>query len=41
LSAWTVAYATDQKKKGERLASIGEATQTTSVHAEPADHEDR
>jgi hypothetical protein len=48
LSAWTVAYGTHHKKKGERLAAVAELTQPanarselTDARLEPADHEDR
>jgi hypothetical protein len=40
LSAWTVAYGTHQKKKGERLAAVGAVPQTGNTHPQPADHED-
>jgi hypothetical protein len=48
LSAWTAAYGTHRKKKGERLAAAAELTQpanarseSTDAPLEPADREDR
>ena len=41
LSAWTVAYGTHQKKKGERLAADSEAPRTSSADPQSADYEDR
>jgi hypothetical protein len=41
LLAWTVAYGTRQKKKGERLAAASEMPQASSAHPQPTDHEDR
>jgi hypothetical protein len=42
LFAWTVAYGTRQKRKGERLAAASETPPTSSAaHPQPADYEDR
>ena len=38
MSAWTVAYGTRQKKKGERMAATGEVENANLIATSPGDH---